>query len=664
MDSINEDERPDMLLNNLKLILLLFCAVLFLGNDGVAQAIKTRSDIDKKSLQTYKKAISEGRRKKYSESLKLYEKVLKKHPEFIDAQLRKAGMLHNLRRYEDSAIAFERAIAMAPEYDPQMYFSLAIVNRDLERYELAAQNFQFFIDRSDNDEKKKRAMDFRNRASFAHQALANPVPFNPELLDIGINSDFSEYAPLMNIEGDQMVFTRRIGGQEDFYVAKYESGEFILVEEMLGLNTPQNEGVHTISADGRMLIFTACDRRKTGIGSCDLYFTNLNEDGWDVPSNMGKIINTISWDAQPSLSSDGKKLFFSSNRRDGFGGNDIWLSTRTDTSGWEIPKALPKEINTVGNEESPFIHPDGHTLYFRSDKHIGMGGYDIFYSRYIDSTDTWTPAKNIGYPINTKGSEGALSVSLDGKKAYFASDMAYLKDKANANLDIYAFDLYEDARPMPTTFVRANITDSESGAVLVANYSIEPLRKKMKKISGVSDENGLFVTSLPTNTDYALFVEKEGYLLHSGNFSLEGIQYVSNPFVLEIQLTRIPIVKEEVKEDTMHPIILNNIFFESGSAILKTESDLEISRLAANLLKNSMVKIEILGHTDDVGSEEDNMLLSEQRAESVMNALIRKGIATERISSKGYGESRPIDSNETEEGRKNNRRTEFVVKYK
>jgi outer membrane protein OmpA-like peptidoglycan-associated protein len=651
----------NMILHNIKIIICLCLAIIVASSDVMAQTIKSRSDLDKKSLKYYKDAMSEGRRKNYEKSLELYEKVLKKHPDFMDAQLRKAGMLHNMGRYEDSAIAFEQAIAMAPEYDPQMYFSLAMVNGDLDRFDIAARNFQFFIDRTDNEAKKLRAIDLRDRSLFAHNAMAHPVPFNPQLLTGGINSPHSEYVPLMNIEGNQMVFTRRIGGQEDFYIAQYDGEQFFDVEEMYGLNTPQNEGVHTISADGKTIIFTACDRRKTGMGSCDLYYSHLESDGWSIASNMGKVINSISWDAQPSLSADGKKLFFSSNRQDGIGGNDIWLSTRTDTSGWTAPMPLSEEINTSGNEESPFIHPDGHTLYFRSNKHIGMGGYDIFFSRYIDSTRTWTPAKNIGYPINTEGSEGALSVSLDGKKAYFASDMAYLEDKANANLDIYSFDLYHDARPLPTTFVKATITDILTGERLIANYSIEPLQKDLNKISGISDRTGSFITSLPTNMDYAFFVEKEGYILYSGNFSLEGIQDVSDPFVLQIRLTPIPVIEDSITKVEYEPIILNNIFFESGSAILRSESDIEISRLAENLKKNKNLKIEIHGHTDNVGSEEDNLQLSEDRARSVMMALIAKGILPTRISSKGFGESKPIDTNETEAGRKNNRRTEFVV---
>ena len=626
-----------------------------------AQVIKSRKDLDKKSLKNYKKAISEGRNRKYQKSLDLYDKVLKKHPEFVDAQLRKAGMLHNMGEFDNSAIAFEAAIAMAPEYDPQMYYSLAIVHRDMKTYDLAARNFQFYIDRSEDEKRKNRAIDLRDRAAFAYEATTNPVPFDPQKVGGDVCSDYSEYVPMMNMEGDRMIFTRRVGGQEDFYIAEVKNGEFIRVAEIEGLNTPQNEGIHTISADGRTMIFTACDRRKTGIGSCDLYYAHLDSDYWTIPSNMGKVVNSISWDSQPSLSADGKTLFFSSGRQDGFGGNDIWMTTKTDTSGWVFPTLMPKEINTSGNEESPFIHPDGHTLYFRSDKHIGMGGYDIFYSRYVDSTQSWTAAKNIGYPINTEGSEGALSVSLDGKTAYFASDMAYLNDKSNANLDIYSFELYPEARPMLTTFVKATVTDKETGQPLTATYTIEVLTENMKPTTGKADAKGIFINSLPTNQSYALFIKMDGYIHYSENFNLQGIQDALNPYIIEIHLTKAK-TAESTTQNKAEPIVLNNIFFESSKADLKSESEYELNNLAQNLVNNPEINIQIIGHTDNVGFEVDNQKLSEARAKSVADALVFRGIASHRVSYLGLGELQPIADNDTQEGRKKNRRTEFILK--
>lgn len=651
-----------MVLRRIKNIAVVCLLVFFSNANLVGQDIISRSDLDKKSLKTYKQAIKEGRGKKYQKSLTLFNKVLKKHPLFIDGQLRKAGMLHNMKDYAASAKEFEKAIKLAPDYDANMYFSLAIVNRDLDKFDVAAKYFQEYIDRAEEGKRKKRALDYRDRALFMHSAMSNPVPFNPTLLEGGINSRYSEYVPLMNIEGSELIFTRRLNGQEDFYIAYFENGEIVEVNEMEGLNTLDNEGIHTMSADGNLMIFTACNRRLTGMGACDLYYSFREGDQWSIPSNMGKVINSISQDRQPSLSSDGKKLFFSSNRQDGYGGSDIWMSTRTDTSGWTLPVVLPDIINTKGDEESPFIHPDGHTLYFRSNKHIGMGDFDIFFSRYIDSTNTWTIPVNIGYPINTEGDEGAFSVSLDGKKAFYTSDMAYLNDKSNSNLDIYSFDLYEEARPMPTTFVKAVITDANTGIPLQGVYSIEPLKKDLNTISGIANRNGSFITSLPTNFDYAFFVEMKGYALYSGNFSLEGIQNVTEPYVLEILMQPIPNITNENNTVEIEPIVLNNIFFETGSASLLPESDIEISRLAENLKINNTLKIEIHGHTDNVGSDADNLILSEERAKSVKDALIKKGILASRISSKGFGEMKPVDSNETESGRKNNRRTEFVVK--
>lgn len=642
-------------------MILLMLAVMLSVGAAEAQNIKTKTDLDKSALKHYKNAISEGRKKNYDKSLSLYDKVLKKHPEFVDAQLRKAGMLHNMGQLEASAIGFEAAIAMAPEYDPQMYYSLAIVHRDLKQYDLASRNFQFYIDRAEAGDRRVRAMDLRDRSAFAHEATTHPVPFEPQVVSGGVQSEYSEYAPVVTMEGDRLIFTRRIGHQEDFYVGEIIDGQVTRVVPVDGLNTPQNEGIHTISADGRTMIFTACDRRATGIGSCDLYYAHLDADYWTIPSNMGKVVNSISWDSQPSLSADGKTLFFSSGRQDGYGGNDIWMTTRTDTSGWASPELMPKSINTSGNEESPYIHPDGHTLYFRSDKRIGMGGFDIFYSRYVDSLNIWTEAKNIGYPINTEGDEGAMSVSLDGKTAYFASDMLYLDDKANANLDIFSFVLYPEARPMLTTFVKAKITDKDSKEPLSARYEINVLADDDTEITGKADEKGYFIASLPTNRSYALFVTAPGYIHHSENFDLNGVNDALDPYVLDIELTKTE-VRTDAVQTKSEPTVLNNIFFDSGNAVLKSASDYEIQILAKMLVSNPSMKIEIRGHTDNVGMEADNLVLSTLRAKAVANVLIGKGIQPDRVTSIGYGETQPIADNETEEGRRKNRRTEFVLR--
>jgi len=234
-----------------------------------------------------------------------------------------------------------------------------------------------------------------------------------------------------------------------------------------------------------------------------------------------------------------------------------------------------------------------------------------------------------------------------------------LEGNERPNLDIYSFPLYEDARPWPTTFVKAKIVDADSGLPLEAGFSIESLEKEMADNKGVSDEDGTFIISLPTNLSYALFIEKEGYALHSENFKVRGINSSNDPYVLQVALQKI---SSDPKESDPKPIVLNNIFFASGSSELLATSDREISRLANNLKDNPTLKIEIHGHTDNVGSEEDNLILSTERAKAVENALIEKGISKNRISSNGFGETSPIASNDTEEGRQKNRRTEFIIK--
>ncbi|MEE9439541.1 MAG: OmpA family protein [Saprospiraceae bacterium] len=643
-----------------------FLLLFFLFSFGIldAQQITKKSDLSKKALKCYDKANKAGRNGDFKKSIKMYDKLLKKYPNMIDARLKKAGLQYGAKLYDQSISEFEKAIALDPDYDPLMYYSLAIVYRDKKQYDKAAQYFGEYLSHASNGKKIDRAKLLKSQSEYIYYAINHPVPFDPILLEGDVNTKSSEYMPSLTIEGNKMVFTRRVNGQEDFYIAHLKDNKVINVIPIDDLNTPQNEGVHTISADGNLLIFTACDRRKTGFGSCDLYYARLDSENWNIPKNMGKVVNTLHWDAQPSLSSDGKKLFFSSGRKYGHGGNDIWLTTRTDTSGWTDPVSLPEEINSTGNDESPFIHPDGHTLYFRSNGREGMGGFDIYYSRYIDSTSSWTQAKNIGYPINTEGSEGALTVSLDGKTAYYSSDMAYLEDPKNANLDIYTFDLYEEARPMPTTFVKAEIVDKETGKPIVAQYSIEVLNKTIENISGVSNKSGTFITSLPTDADYAFFVEKEGYFLYSENFKLTGITNAVNPYILKIEMTKIPSKESTNTPITKtEPIVLNNIFFESGSAQLLPASNLELDKLTQNLKRNNHVKIEIHGHTDNVGSKQDNLLLSDQRAKSVADALISRGVESNRITHKGFGETTPIANNNTKEGRQKNRRTEFVLKY-
>jgi outer membrane protein OmpA-like peptidoglycan-associated protein len=306
-------------------------------------------------------------------------------------------------------------------------------------------------------------------------------------------------------------------------------------------------------------------------------------------------------------------------------------------------------INTPGSDETPFIHPDGSTLYFRSDGRLGMGNFDLYMSRYDEELGAWDIPVNLGYPINTKDNEGGLTVSLDGTIAFYSSDQG--KD----HVDIYQFELYPEVRPFPTTYARIQVNDSLTGDPLEVDVVIDNHNKQ--SFSGTyTDAEGKALVALVTGNNYGLTVEKEGYLFHSQNFRLDTIASAIDPILIKASL--LPLEEEAEIEK---PIVLNNIFFESGSAILQDISMPEINRLSALLKNNLQYNVTLIGHTDNVGSDSDNLQLSSDRAKAVYLKLIEGGINQDRVTYVGKGENEPIDTNETPQGRQTNRRTEFLL---
>ncbi|MEM1119933.1 MAG: OmpA family protein, partial [Bacteroidota bacterium] len=312
-----------------------------------------------------------------------------------------------------------------------------------------------------------------------------------------------------------------------------------------------------------------------------------------------------------------------------------------------------------------FFHPDGKTLYFMSTGHQGMGGYDLFVARK-GVEGKWKSPQNLGYPINTKGNEGALFITLDGQTAYFTKDGLPEDDLAKITArkqpDIFTFEMPVALRPTPVTYVKATVKDATTTEKL-ANASVEVIDLATNETIATSktDRLGSFLACLPMGGNYALNVNKEKYFFHSENFELIETSTSQEPFLLKIKLQPIPIADVADKPVKTEPIILKNVFFESGSAELKTISLIELNKLKTFLEDNGQLHIQINGHTDNVGTDADNLKLSENRAKSVVDYLIEEGITTARISYKGFGESQPIDSNDTDEGRKNNRRTEFIT---
>ena len=619
-----------------------------------AQDLVYASDLEKKYSKKYKEAIQLQRSGQNVKALKLFDEILKDNPGCIDIYLNKSGIFYGKKEFSEAKAALSKAVSLDPEYNIEMYFSLALINERLDDHKAAISEIDEYLSRINSDHKKyERANELRSKYTFIADAKDHPVPFDPEPLPDMINTSSSEYAPGFSADGSQFYFVRRISGQEDILVAENSGAGFSspeLVEEILSMD---NEGVFALSADGLTLIFTGCNRRD-GFGSCDLYYTKKNKNGkWSYPSNMGPTINTPAWDAQPSLNADGSILYFSSRRNGSVGKSDIWKSRWTREDGWSEPENLGGIINTLGSDETPFIHPDGKTLYFRSDGREGMGGFDLYVTRYDDELNSWDVPMNLGYPINTKDNEGGLTISLDGMKGYFSSD------KGKDNVDIYQFELYEEARPDPTSFIKVMVKDSLTGKPLEVSLNIDN-HTKGSSTETTTNLQGESLFTIVTGNNYGLSIEKEGYLFHSELFRFENIHLAINPSIVEVSL--IPI--QERKMVVEKPTILKNIFFESGSAVLREISLPEIKRLVGLLQKNPQFDIIIIGHTDSVGTEEDNLNLSTSRAKAVYDQLIKSGISVNRVTYVGKGENEPIDTNETEEGRQKNRRTEFLLSIK
>ncbi len=585
--------------------------------------------------------------------------ALSKSPEDTKLLLQLAGLHQEVKEYDQAMIYMEKLKAKGYVEDPRLYGSLAAMYVRSENFEQALENFKMFKSllppSSETLPKVEKEIE-----RIEYVILLQSNPSNIDLRPFGdkINTKNSEYLPQFTMDESTFIFTRRFFDQEDLFVANKTADGYI-TEPMKEINSLLNEGAHTLSADGNLLIFTLCDGRNMGkvtFGSCDLFRSRKKADGsWTKPVNMGKRINTTKWDSQPSLSADGRTLYFVSDREGSLGGTDIWMSTIDDEGKWSIPTNLGPKINTTGSDESPFIHADGRTLYFRSTGYLGMGGFDLFRSQLENKV--WSEPTNLGSPINTTGQDGALVVSLDGTKGYYATDN-YNDQKLN-HLDLFEFDLPDQYRPSPMTFVKGRVTDEITKLPIRGNIQVSYLDDSNYSTYYKANTNGEFLAAVPIGKPALLHVSADGYVFYSDHINYTDVKYSIDPYLLDVALTEIapPITSEEESK----PIVLRNLFFQTGSSFLLPNSESEIELLRTLLEEQPNVKIEIIGHTDNSGSPAPNLKLSEERAASVKNALVERGISEDRIKTSGMGETAPIDSNDTAKGRANNRRTEFVI---
>jgi outer membrane protein OmpA-like peptidoglycan-associated protein/Tol biopolymer transport system component len=619
------------------------------------QQLSTKSP---RAISIYKEAIAKANVRDYDRAINLLNEAIREDPNFIEATIMLGEVYGDNMQDSLAILTLRKSIAIDPKFFPGTYSNLANLEFNDGLYDDALSHIQtYFTFPNLNPRFKAEAEILLKNCEFAAKAVKNPVPFNPQNLGPTINSKYDEYWPSLSADGQTMVFTVKLpidtnnsetfgNRQEDFFYSDFEDGRWTQAKPVgPPLNTPGNEGAQSISSDGKLMIFTGCNRRD-GYGNCDLYFSKKEGDRWTVPQNMGKPINTSSKETQPSLSSDGKTIYFASNRPGTKGGLDIWKTTLSDDGYWGEPVNLGDSINTPYDDQSPFIHPDNQTLYFSSKGWPGMGGYDLYVSRRTGD-NTWTKAKNIGYPINTNFNEVGMVVNARGTTAYYSSNRL----GGQGGDDIYSFDLYKEVRPTPVSYMKGKVFDSETLLPLYARFELIDLATAKTIMDAYSNNDGSFLICIPEGKDYALNVNKKGYLFYSDNFTMTHGDF-TQPFLKDIPLKPIKIGET---------VVMRNIFFDHDSYSLKPESEIELDRLVTLLKENPPIQIEISGHTDNTGKPDYNLKLSENRAKAVTHYLVQNGIEAFRMVSKGYGETKPVASNDSEEGRAQNRRTEFKV---
>ena len=626
--------------------ILIFC-LLILRAKGQYDPAKA----DKKAVKLYNLSQLQAGDDKFLDGIESLKKAVAIDNRYEDAYLSMAGMYSELKNYQAAVDNYKIAKSIDSLYfiDYSLSYSINLAGLGKFQEALAAvKDFQSIPNLNESSMRlaADRIKTYQFAIDYAAKNNVSSYKFEPRNMGDSINSKVSEYFPAISLDGNHLVFTRRVGDtNEDFYQSDRTANGWSLAQPLAGnINSPSNEGALNISQDGQWLIFTGCNF-ENGFGSCDLFISYLTKNGWSSPENMGPNFNTEFWESAPSLSPDKRDLYFASNRPGGYGGNDIYVSHR-ENGRWSAPENMGPAINTAGDESAPFIHADNNTLYFTSNGLPGYGGDDLFVTRKTTNGE-WSVPENLGYPVNTIENEGSLIVAADGKTAYYASDRADSRGK----LDIYTFELRNDLRPAKTIWVKGKVFDKKTGMGLPSSVELGDLGSKKIVSKLQTDETGNYLTTLPTGKDYAFNVSRKGYLFFSENFMLSGLVADS---VYEMDIALQPI-------EANASIVLKNIFFDVNQYQLKPASQIELDDVVKMLKENPLLSIQINGHTDNAGKPADNLLLSENRAKSVVNYLKSKSIDPHRLSFKGYGDTLPVGSNATEAGRSQNRRTELKV---
>ncbi len=631
---------------------LLFCCA-FVFFSSVAHAQIPAQSSNPKALKKYNQAVLALEDNRSTEGIALLTNVLQIDSNFIDAYLSLAGAYGNTKQYKKAVIVYEHARLKDSIYFTPYELPYAINLAGLGQFDKALDAINQFLTLPDISGRSLKAAQYRKKTfefavSTSQKNKNATYVFAPKNLGDSVNSIRSEYYPSVTVTDDALVFTRRTGSaREDFMLSTITSKDsFNKAAPLDGdINLEPRKGAITVSGDGDWMFFAA-DISGAGLGGFDIYKSVYTPTGWSIEENLGDAINTDFWESSPAISPDKRALYFSSNRPGGYGGADLYVSYLKPNGRWSIAVNMGATINTAGDELAPFIHADNQTLYFTSDGLSGYGGSDLFVLKKI-TNGNWGAPENMGYPINTIENEGSLAVAADGYTAYYASD----REDSRGGLDIYSFTLPAHARPHKTIYVKGNITDVITKKGLPANLELTDNASGTLINKVQTDELGNYFITLPEGKNYTFTVNRKGYLFYSDGYALENA-LPDSTYTKNIELQPIKLASS---------FVFTQVLFDINSYALLPASLPELNKLLQIMEENPSMRIEISGHTDNVGSAADNLLLSTNRAKSIVTYLNSKGIDTTRLSYKGYGSTQPIATNANTAGRALNRRTSFTI---
>ncbi len=602
----------------------------------------------------------------YASGVKLYE--TQPNPSYGDRSIKKAEQM------------FKATLDICSDFHANCTYYLGVINYTQKEMEEAVRWFKEFekFKHSDTDRypsnytnKLADAQSFLKKYEEDQKVLSEKVPFEPKIVQ-KVSTINDEYFPMISPDNELMFFTRKIDRKNLGDIQSNVVEEFTIAERG-GMSGPFTEGIPvkypfndgsfasygaaTMSVDNKEMILCACDPIQVSgqnYMNCDLYSTTYERSGtggndyqWTPLKNLGDKINGKGrWDAQPSLSADGNTLYYTVNGPN-TKSNDIFIVERNEDGSWGTARPFD-EINTAGKDKSPFLHQDSETLYFVSqcsDKRKGVGGLDIFYTR--KENGVWSEPNNIGYPINSEADELGLFVSIDGKLAYYSSTL-------RGDWNIYSFELYEEARPQAVAILKGELKDENGDGVKGATIEVLYAGSDEVTTVKVNGDDGKYAAIIKKDTqgDVMVTVKKEGHAFDAKVIKKEEIE--SN---VAIKGQDLDVRKLKMGES----YTINEILYPTSASTMNNKSKFILKGFARFLNQNEAITVAIQGHTDDIGDDQRNLVLSEERAQGVRDYLISLGVDKSRLTAKGFGETKPKVKNDSTANRAKNRRTDFVI---